>query len=907
MRAAWALLAAAALLSVACTTTAASARHTIRAAGATFPASVYEAWTYGYSHVDETVVFTYDPVGSGGGVSALNDRTAAFAATDSATLVGNVTHGDGMLIPFLVGAVVLAYSVPFTSGQGPLVLDGPTLVSIFNGSITTWDDAAIQALNPGIGLPALAITLVVRSDSSGSTDIFTTALAALSDGTWTARGPLPTWPAPVTKRYENAGVAVTVREISGAIGYCGVSYATEFQVPYAQMINRAGNVVNATLDSLASAVADFSGTFDANFTAVIVDGPGALSWPIAGYTYIVLRRTTMTDCTDALYIAQFLRWVSTDAHAITGQYGFLATVVVQGANTTERIWEAINQLQCKGAYVTQQFFDYEVAYYITMGVLLVFVFANAVLQTIYHHSSFLRGTSVFPLWCSSAGAFVLLASIYVWNHITESTKCHLQIWMTAVGTSLLIGSFWAKATRPWQYVRGYSVQMPPNGKRLGVSVSILVAIDVIVCIIWSTAGKVQSNQLYQCTTNDFWGYFGFFLAYKGIIVLWTIIESLNVPPSRSYFGATLYFVQAFSAVVILVVLFLPVIFLVPFSPNDPARQLFSPSALIILSVVVLMSIITLHKVVLRFAVIKARAALRAKANGLSSGATGSSHDTSSHSPSDVSDEIALGGVTGAVIAAAERNNSKEDSIPLAVVGPSDIEEGAARSPRDFETFNVPKTLSTGSIAFVAENEAKEPPQMLVDITAVPASTTPAPAHDHSTPLEHAPASGVLLGKAKAKGAGTKKTKKDGETTREGKQRSQLEKLMRRPVARLQFRNILTRLRCVEVMDFYLASCEYRETADPQQREELAKTIYSLYVQPGCANELNLIYKTQQDLQHKIGKLIEARGGEQANLDKSPVDASLVAPELFDAAIKEALDLMQGIYVENMSIARHQVA
>jgi len=258
---------------------------------------------YGYTYVDTSVLFSYSAIGSGAGVKALAANLSSFAASDSPGTVTTIPNGDGMLIPFLAGAIVPAYNVPF-NGTGPLTLDGPTLVRIYQANITHWNDPAVQALNPNLTLPGLPIVLMARSDSSGSSDIFTTALAAFSDGAWTARGTTPAWPAHVTEHYENAGVSIAVRETVGAIGYVGVSYASTYGVPYAQMINKAGNTVNATLDNIYSAVNDFSQTFDGNFSAVIVDGPGQLSWPISGYTYLVFRRTSMTDCSAALYVVR---------------------------------------------------------------------------------------------------------------------------------------------------------------------------------------------------------------------------------------------------------------------------------------------------------------------------------------------------------------------------------------------------------------------------------------------------------------------------------------------------------------------------------------------------------------------------------------------------------------------------
>jgi phosphate transport system substrate-binding protein len=202
-----------------------------------------------------------------------------------------------------------------------LVLDRQTLVDIYNAKVTKWNDPKILAANSELAeyLPDAAITVVHRSDGSGTTEIFTKSLTAFSPE-WTAGGASAIeWP--VDKAGNgiggkgNQGVAAAVINTPNAIGYVELSYAISNSMTFASLINKAGNVVVANADSLGSAMSDFAGGFSDKLTATIVDAPGAKSWPICGYTYIILHTQSMTDPIKARKLLGFLTWALTDPGA----------------------------------------------------------------------------------------------------------------------------------------------------------------------------------------------------------------------------------------------------------------------------------------------------------------------------------------------------------------------------------------------------------------------------------------------------------------------------------------------------------------------------------------------------------------------------------------------------------------
>ena len=300
----------------------------INGAGATFPLPVYTEWTYAYQYVDPSVVVNYQGIGSGGGKKGIIDNTIDFAGSDSLLSDDQYTQGvDLQMYPMLAGAVVNVYNIawakeiPDGTTLPKLVLDRQTLVDIFNGTVNNWTDPAIVALNPGLDgyLPDASITVAHRSDGSGTTEIFTKALTAMSTD-WTAGGASSVeWP--VDKAGNgvggkgNQGVAAAVINTPNSIGYVELSYAVSNGMSFADMINKAGETVTASADSLASAMDDFAGAFDDRLNATIVDAPGAGSWPICGYTYLILHTTSMTDMVKAQKLLEYIQWTLTDTSA----------------------------------------------------------------------------------------------------------------------------------------------------------------------------------------------------------------------------------------------------------------------------------------------------------------------------------------------------------------------------------------------------------------------------------------------------------------------------------------------------------------------------------------------------------------------------------------------------------------
>jgi phosphate transport system substrate-binding protein len=336
----------------------------INGAGATFPLPIYTEWTYAYSYVDPAVVINYQGIGSGGGKKAIVDGTVDFAGSDSLLKQEEYDAGkDLQMYPMVASAVVPIYNiawakeVPADVKLPKLVLDRQTLVDIYNGKINKWNDPAIVALNPDLKdyLPDAGITAVHRSDGSGTTEIFTKALSSFSPD-WTAGGASSVeWP--VDKAGNgvggkgNQGVSAAVINTPNSIGYTEISFATSNNLPFADVVNKAGSKVTANAESIASAMTSFgSKAFDDKLTATIVDGEGAGDWPIVGYTYLILHTSSMQDCTKAQKLLDYIHWTLTDKSA-ADRAAKLGYAVLPG-EVRDTVLAKLGEVTCNGQPLT---------------------------------------------------------------------------------------------------------------------------------------------------------------------------------------------------------------------------------------------------------------------------------------------------------------------------------------------------------------------------------------------------------------------------------------------------------------------------------------------------------------------------------------------------------------------------
>ncbi|MBP6816776.1 MAG: phosphate ABC transporter substrate-binding protein PstS [Burkholderiaceae bacterium] len=283
-----------------------AAQAQITGAGATFPAPIYSKWAEAYK-ASTGATLNYQAIGSGGGIKQISAKTVDFGASDDPLKADELAKAGLLQFPAVIGGVVPVVNLKDVK-PGEMKLSGAVLADIFRGQVKTWNDPAIAQLNPGVKLPASAITLVYRSDSSGTTYVFTDYLAQVSPAFKAAPGAGKTvnWASGVGGR-GNAGVAANVTKIDGAIGYVEYAYAKQNKMIHTGLINRDGKTVQP--DDLTFAAAADRADWDSvpGFGVNLNNLPGANSWPITAATFILMYRSS-PDPKRAADALKFFKW-----------------------------------------------------------------------------------------------------------------------------------------------------------------------------------------------------------------------------------------------------------------------------------------------------------------------------------------------------------------------------------------------------------------------------------------------------------------------------------------------------------------------------------------------------------------------------------------------------------------------
>ena len=301
----------------------------INGMGATFPYPIYSKWFAEYNRLHPNVQINYQSQGSGAGIRGLLAGTVFFGASDQPmkeeqmAAAGKVLH-----FPTVLGAVVPVYNLP---GVNDLKFTGTVLADIILGRITKWNDPALARLNAGVSLPASAITVVHRSEGSGTTFVWADYLAKVSPEFKSQVGVDASlkWPVGVGGK-GNEGVAGLVRQTPGALGYVELVWALQNQIPFGAVQNSAGSFIRASVDSVTAAAAGAAADMPADFRVSITNAPGADAYPIASFTWLLLRENAENKA-QARVMKDFLRWALTDGQKHASELGYapLPSAVVE--------------------------------------------------------------------------------------------------------------------------------------------------------------------------------------------------------------------------------------------------------------------------------------------------------------------------------------------------------------------------------------------------------------------------------------------------------------------------------------------------------------------------------------------------------------------------------------------------
>jgi len=278
----------------------------ISGAGATFPYPIYAKWAEAFK-AKTGISMNYQSIGSGGGIKQIEAKTVTFGASDMPLKVEQLEKDGLIQWPMVMGAIVPVVNLEGVK-PGEMVFDGDTLANIYLGKITKWDDPAIKKLNPKVKLPTEAITVVRRSDGSGTTFNFTDYLSKVS-ADWKSKvgeGTAVEWPVGVGAK-GNEGVSGNIGQTKNSIGYVEYAYAKQNKLTYTAMVNKAGKTVQPTVESFQAAASNADWAKAPGYYVILTDQPGEKSWPVTASTFILMHKEPADKAASAEAI-KFFKW-----------------------------------------------------------------------------------------------------------------------------------------------------------------------------------------------------------------------------------------------------------------------------------------------------------------------------------------------------------------------------------------------------------------------------------------------------------------------------------------------------------------------------------------------------------------------------------------------------------------------
>ena len=305
----------------------------LQGAGASFPNPLYQKWMSEYGRVSPNVKLDYQSIGSGGGIKQLKEQTVDFGASDAPMKDEDLKSAPGEIlhVPTVLGAVVITYNLEKVTQ--PLRFTSEVVADIFLGKVKKWNDPKIAADNPGVSLPSTDITVVHRSDSSGTSAVFTDYLSKVS-AEWKEKvgaGTSPSWPIGLGGK-GNEGVTGQVKSLPNSIGYVELAYAVQNKLPVGQVKNASGAFITPSIDSVTAAASASAGNTPEDLRVSITNAAGPDAYPISSYTYILVYKN-QKDAGKGKALVDFLWWGIHDGenYAKELQYAPLPADIVKRA------------------------------------------------------------------------------------------------------------------------------------------------------------------------------------------------------------------------------------------------------------------------------------------------------------------------------------------------------------------------------------------------------------------------------------------------------------------------------------------------------------------------------------------------------------------------------------------------
>jgi phosphate transport system substrate-binding protein len=317
---------------------------TLNGAGATFPNPMYSKWFSEYHKLHGDAQINYQAIGSGGGIRQVSEGTVDFGASDmpmkddQLKAAEDKLHTKVLNIPTVLGAVVPAYNIPGVSAE--LKFTPEILAEIFLGKISNWNDKAIAAVNSGVNFPNQEIVVVHRSDGSGTTFVWTDYLSKVSND-WKNQVGADTsvkWPKGLGGK-GNDGVAGSIRQLPGSIGYIELIYAVQNKIAFGSVKNSSGAFIKASLDGVTAAAAS-APKMPADFRVSITNAPGKDAYPISSFTWLLIPQASK-DSAKGKILADFLNWMIADGQKMAGALDYAPLP----DNVAAKVKETIKQVK----------------------------------------------------------------------------------------------------------------------------------------------------------------------------------------------------------------------------------------------------------------------------------------------------------------------------------------------------------------------------------------------------------------------------------------------------------------------------------------------------------------------------------------------------------------------------------
>lgn len=307
----------------------------ISGAGATFPYPVYAKWAEAYK-AKTNVGLNYQSIGSGGGIKQIKAATVTFGASDKPLEPAELNAAGLVQFPMIIGGVVPVVNITGVK-PGDLVLDGPTLASIYMGEISKWNDPRIKSLNPKLALPDQAIAPTYRSDGSGTNFLFTYYLSDVSPTFKSKIGANASveWPVGIGAK-GNEGVASMTTQTGGAIGYVEYAYAKQNKMAYVQMKNKDGKVVAPEAPAFQAAAANADWAKSDSYYLILTNQPGAKSWPITGASFILMYKDSK-NAAEAQEALKFFSWAYSSGGQLAESLDYV-TIPASVVKLVEKTW-----------------------------------------------------------------------------------------------------------------------------------------------------------------------------------------------------------------------------------------------------------------------------------------------------------------------------------------------------------------------------------------------------------------------------------------------------------------------------------------------------------------------------------------------------------------------------------------